>query len=160
MQSFDAELEIIDGNPYVPLPSEILEKVFEAAGRDKSPIPVHGSVNSKPYRQTLVKFRGDWRLYVNLQMLDDSPRRIGEVLHIEIQYDPVERTVPMHPKLAAALAEDEAARAAFDDLVPSRQTEILRYIDSLKKEESVDKNVARTIRFLTGRDRFVGRDSP
>lgn len=160
MQTFRAELEIIDGNPFVRVPITILEPLFKASGRTKSPIPIHGSINEKPYRQTLVKFREEWRLYVNMEMLEDSPRRVGESIDVTVAFDPEERTVPMHPKLEWALADNVDAQAAFDALVPSRQKEILRYIASLKREESIDRNVARIIRFLTGDDRFVGRDSP
>ena len=71
---FSAELEIIDGNPFVSPPPEELEELFRVAGRDKGPIPIRGSVNDRPYQQTLVRFRGAWRLYINMQMLDDSPR--------------------------------------------------------------------------------------
>lgn len=76
---FTAELEIIDGNPFVPLPPDALNDVFCESGRTKGPIPVRGAIDGRPYQQTLVKFRGVWRLYVNMKMMDDSPRRIGEL---------------------------------------------------------------------------------
>jgi hypothetical protein len=38
------------------------------------------------------------------------------------------------------------------------QKEIMRYINNLKTTESVERNVERAIRFLLGKDRFVGRD--
>ena len=99
MQSFRAELQIIDGNPFVSLPEDVLAALFDRAGRDKSPIPVRGSINGRPYQQTLVRFRGAWRLYVNMQMLDDSPRHVGETVDVEITFDPSERTTEPHPKL-------------------------------------------------------------
>lgn len=160
MESFSAPLQIIDGNPYVDVPTQVLERLFTAAGRAKSPIPVRGAVNGEPYRQTLVRFRGEWRFYVNMEMLPDSPRRIGETIDVTIEYDPDDRTVAIHPKLAAALADDDAARTAFEALTPSRRKEILRYLASLKHEESVDRNIERTLGFLKGTSRFVGRDSP
>ena len=157
---FSAELEIIDGTPFVSPPPEELEELFRVAGRDKGPIPIRGSVNDRPYQQTLVRFRGAWRLYINMQMLDDSPRRIGEVIEVTMEFDPADRTIEPHPKLQAALDSNAEARAAFDSLTPSRQKEIVRYIASLKTEESIDRNVARALRFLLGRDGFVGRDRP
>jgi hypothetical protein len=45
-------------------------------------------------------------------------------------------------------------------MAPSRQKEIVRYIDSPKTEESVDRNVHRALAFLLGEGRFVGRDEP
>ncbi|MDW3180049.1 MAG: YdeI/OmpD-associated family protein [Acidimicrobiia bacterium] len=158
--SFRAELHIIDGNPYVDVPETVLEDVFEVAGREKGPIPIRGSINGQPYQQTLVRFRGAWRLYVNMQMLHDSPRRIGEALDVEVAYDPSDRTIETPPKFAAALRDNAQASEVFAGLTPSRQKEIIRYISSLKTEAAVDRNVERAIRFLVGDDRFVGRDKP
>ncbi len=158
--SFAAELGIIDGNPFVLLPPAVLDEVLTQAGRSKGPIPIRGTVNGRPYQQTLVRFRGAWRLYVNLQMLDDSPRRTGEVIEVTVGFDPSDRTIEPHPKLLAMLEANPAAREVFDDLAPSRRKEIVRYIDSLKTEESVDRNVQRALDFLLGKDRFVGRDEP
>ena len=158
--AFSAELEIIDGNPFVALPPEVLSKLFSDAGRSKSPIPVRGTINGQPYQQTLVKFRGAWRLYVNMQMLDDSPRRIGESIEASVCFDPSDREIKPHPKLLAMLETNPAAREVFDGMAPSRQHEIVRYIDNLKTDESVDRNVGRARNFLLGRGRFVGRDGP
>lgn len=58
------------------------------------------------------------------------------------------------------LDDTPAARAVFDGLAPSRQREIVRYIDGLKTEASVDRNVERARDFLLGRGRFIGRDHP
>lgn len=158
--AFSAELEIIDGNPFVALPRDVLSEVFRDAGRSKSPIPVRGTINGRPYQQTLVRFRGAWRLYVNMTMLDDSPRRIGESIEATICFDPSDRGITPHPKLLAMLESNPAAKEVFDDLAPSRKHEIVRYIDSLKTEESVDRNVDRALGFLLGKGRFVGRDGP
>ena len=38
--------------------------------------------------------------------------------------------------------------------------EIVRYIDGLKTERSIDRNVERALDFLLGKGRFVGRDRP
>lgn len=158
MESFRAELEIVDGNPFVSLPDGVLAEIFRAAGREKSPIPVRGTVNGRPYEQTLMKFRGAWRLYVNMQMLDDSPRHVGEMLDLEVAHDPNDRTIEPPPKLAAALDKHAQAREVFESLAPSRQKEIMRYISSLKTEAAIDRNVDRAIVFLLGDERFVGRD--
>lgn len=36
---FTAELEIVGSNPFVTVPSAILQEIFKAAGKEKSPIP-------------------------------------------------------------------------------------------------------------------------
>lgn len=84
---FTARLEIIGINPFVFVPDDILADIFRQAKRDKSPIPVKGTVNQLPYTQTLVKFKGAWRLYINMTMLKNSPRRIGEELSMSIAFN-------------------------------------------------------------------------
>ena len=98
MFRFNAQLEIIVGNPFVFVPELILEEIFSQAGKSKGAIPVRGSVNGKLYQQTLVKYSGEWRLYINLKMLKNSPKRIGETIEVEIEFDPSDRTISPHPK--------------------------------------------------------------
>ena len=71
---------------------------------------------------------------------------------------PLPRTTQVHPKLKKAFKENPGAKKAFEKLSPSRQKEILRYINFLKSEEAVDKNVRRAIAHLTGSKPFVGRE--
>jgi hypothetical protein len=157
---FDAVIEIIGANPFVGVPEDILEELFKQAGKDKSPIPVKGTLNKSPYQQTLVKFKGLWRLYINTTMLKNSPTRVGETITLTITFDPDERTIQPHPKLLEALKSNNEAKQIFDGLPPSKQHEIIRYLSFLKSEESIDRNVKRAIDFLLGNARFVGRDSP
>lgn len=158
--TFQATIEIIGINPFVFVPEEILNYIFEKAAKSKGLIPVKGTVNSIPYTQTLMKFKGEWRLYINTKMLKNSPKRIGEQITISIDYNPEKKEIPIHPKLLQALNEDEAANSVFQNLRPSLQHEIIRYIAHLKTEESIDKNVSKAIAFLLGKGKFVGREKP
>ena len=160
MLCFDAKIEIVGINPYVPLPDNVLAEIFICAQKDKGPIPVKGFINGLPFIQNLVKLRGIWRLYVNTSMLKNSPKRIGEIILVQVEFDPAERVIAHHPKFVAALEMNKEAKAIFDGVTPSLQFEIVRYISRLKTEESLDRNVARAIDFLLGKVRFIGRDKP
>ena len=158
LQKFKARIAIIGINPFVFVPEKVLKEIFRQAGKDRGHIPVCGLVNRKPYKQTLVKYSGNWRFYINTTMLKDSPKRIGEIIEITIRFDPEDRTIPIHPEFAKVLTENKEAKKAFDSLSPSRQKEIVRYISALKTPESVRKNIQRAIGFLMGSNGFVGRD--
>ena len=160
MDEFNAKLHIIGINPFVYVPEAILNRIFVQAGKSKGPVPIRGLLNGRDYQQTLVKYRGEWRLYVNTSMLKDSPKRIGEEITVSVAYDPRDRTIEPHPKLVKALQENPEAYRVFNSLSPSRKNEIVRYISSLKTEESVDRNIKRAISFLLGEERFIGRDKP
>jgi hypothetical protein len=160
MHKFNSELKIIGVNPFVFLPDKILKSIFKQSGKDKGPIPVCGTINKNPYRQTLVKYSGDWRLYINTTMLKNSPKKIGEKVSVEIEFDPVPRKIKPHPKLVKAFKENQEAKKVFDKLPPSRQNEIVRYISNLKTERTLISNINRAINFLKGNERFVGREKP
>lgn len=159
MWTFKAEIQIIGINPFVFVPDQVLKEVFRQAGKNKGHIPICGTVNDKPYIQTLVKYSGEWRLYINTVMLKNSPKRIGELVEVSIAFDTTDRTIQSHPKLVAALNENPVAKEKFDKLTPSIQKEMVRYISFLKTEKSIDKNVHLAIQFLIGNARFMGREA-
>jgi hypothetical protein len=156
--SFHAVIEIIGINPFVFIPEPVLNDLFRESGKDKGPIPVKGAINGKAYQQTLVRFAGEWRLYINTKMLPKSPKRIGETVEVSIETDPSDRSIHPHPKLLQALEANPEANKIFESLIPSLQNEIVRYIANLKTETSVEKNVVKAIGFLLGKERFIGRD--
>jgi hypothetical protein len=160
MLSFSAKIQIIGVNPYVLLPKKVLEGIFKQAGKNKGAIQVKGTLNKKPFLQNLVKYSGKWRLYLNGPMRIAAGIDVGDTAHVKIEFDPKPRIIPVHPKLEAALKKNKKAKEVFDQLSPSRQKEIVRYISFLKSEGSVDKNIKRAIHFLSGKERFVGRDKP
>jgi hypothetical protein len=160
MKAFKAKLEIIGSNPFVFVPEEILTQIFKETKKSKGHIPISGTINGKKYTQTLVKYSGDWRLYINTVMLPNSPKRIGELIDVTIRFDKRDRTIKPHPKLVKALNENKRAKKIFDTLSPSMQKEIVRYISFLKSEQSVVSNVEKAVGFLLGKNRFIGRDKP
>lgn len=157
---FESKIFIIGVNPYVLLPVPVLKNIFKQSGKEKGPIPVKGKLDGHLYKQTLVKYAGKWRLYLNTPMRKAAKKDVGDVIHVTVEFDPAERKIEMRPELKSALAKDMKAFAVFSKLPPSRQKEIVRYITHLKSDEAVKKNVARAVRFLNGKDRFVGRDKP
>lgn len=160
MYSFTAKIYIIGVNPYVLLPAKILKSILNDAGKDRGAIPVKGTINTHPFIQHLVKYSGKWRLYLNTPMRKGSKADVGDTVSISISFDEITRETPMPEKLATALSKNKKALKIFDGLSPSMQKEIKRYINNLKSEEIVDKNVARAINFLLGKERFIGRDHP
>ena len=154
---FTARLEIIGINPFVFIPEGILKTIFEVSGRDKSPIPVKGTVNGVEYKQNLMKYLGEWRLYINLVMLKNSPKRIGEIIEVSIEYDSSDRSIVIHPKLDQAIREDPVTLRNFESLIPSRKLELVRYINNLKTEASIERNIDKIIRHLKGETDFFGK---
>jgi Bacteriocin-protection, YdeI or OmpD-Associated/Domain of unknown function (DUF1905) len=160
MKSFSARIFKIGINPYVLLPADVLKYLFKKAGKEKGYIPIYLIINEQKFIQHLVKYSGKWRLYLNTPMRKTAGKDVGDIIDIKIDFDVEERIAPMHAKFKSALNKNKTAKACFDALTPSRQKEILRYLNNLKTETSVDKNVQRAISFLNGKENFVGRDKP
>ncbi|SIQ71083.1 protein of unknown function [Chryseobacterium sp. RU37D] len=155
--SFIAQLKIIGINPFVYIPEEILNEIFERSGRNKSPIPVKGTVNDKEFRQNLMKYMGEWRLYINLTMLKNSPKRIGEIIEVFVEYDDSDRIISIHPKLEKMIKESPMASENFEKLSRSRRLELIRYINNLKTEESINRNIKKILSHLKGETDFFGK---
>ena len=85
-------------------------------------------------------------------MRNDSRVDVGDKVKIEIEFDPKPRTVPMNPEFDRVLAKNKKAKTAFEKLPPSHQKEILRYLNSLKNEEAIERNVRKVILRLSRKD--------
>ncbi len=62
-----------------------------------------------------------------MAMLKNSPKRIGEIIEVAVEYDLDDRTIEPHPKWTKALANNKDANKVFAKLSASRQKEIVRY---------------------------------
>lgn len=138
----------------------MLKYLFEKAAKEKGYIPVYLIISNQKFIQNLVKYSGKWRLYLNTPMRKTAGKDVGDVIQINIEYDGEKRTTPMHEKFEWALNKNKKAKDCFNNLAPSKQKEILRYLNNLKTEESITKNIKRAINFLEEKENFIGRSKP
>jgi Domain of unknown function (DUF1905)/Bacteriocin-protection, YdeI or OmpD-Associated len=150
MKSYSAKIAKIGINPYMHVPEEVLKALFNQAGKTAGPIPIRGTINGKRFTQTLVKYQGDWRLYINGEMRQAAGVDVGDQAHIKVEFDPVARTERKPTKFVRALSKNKAAKNAFVKLTPSRQKEMLRYLNSMKTEISLERNIEKIIQHLLG----------
>jgi hypothetical protein len=150
MQTFSAKIHIIDINPYVKVPDSVVRTLHKEMNKAAGPIPVKGKLNNKTFSTTVVKFRGMWRLYLNIPMRRAANVDVGDRANVELELDKTSREVPAPRKFALALGKNKKAKAAFEKLTPSRRKEILRYLNNLKQEETLERNIAKIIQFLEG----------
>src|ERR1700751_5285762 len=97
VQTFKAKIEIIGVNPFVFLPEKVLNKIFIQAGKSKGKIPVRIKIDGHEFIQTLIKYSGHWRLYLNTPMRKAAKKEVGDRATFEIEFDKVERKITMHP---------------------------------------------------------------
>jgi hypothetical protein len=150
MPAFSATIRLLGVNPYVAVPARERKRIFTAAGRERGPIPVRGRVDATPFRQTFVKYQGEWRLYLNTPVRRAAGKAVGDRVQVEVEFDPAPRREPMPAALKRALQGDAGARAAFAALTPARKKEICRYINGLKTEPSRERNIRTVLEHLSG----------
>jgi len=145
-QEFSATILKSGVNPYVDVPPH----VSRALGREGY-IPVKGTIEGKPFRSGIVSLGdGRHRLFINGEMRRSAGVGTGDRITVTLEYDPSPRVLPLPGPLARALEEDTRLRADWEALNPSRRKEILSYLNSLKKPETIRRNVGRVLAQLEG----------
>jgi len=132
----------------VDIPEKIVTELLLQAGKDSGPLPVRGNLNGAKFQTTAVKFHGKWRLYLNTDMRTRSGLDNGDRAEVELAFDPDPPQDMMPEKLAKALAQNTKAKIAFEKLIPSRRKDIIRYLNALKTQESLDRNVKKVMKQL------------
>lgn len=150
IQKFSARIFKLDINPCVDVPERIVQKLLRVAKKERGPIPVKGRLNGKPFKTTVVKYRGAWRLYLNTYMRTDAGVDVGDRVNVTLELDTKPRIVPRPKEFAQALDQNPAAKAAFANSPPSHQREILIYLNWVKKPETLQRNIDKAIAHLLG----------
>jgi uncharacterized protein DUF1905/bacteriocin resistance YdeI/OmpD-like protein len=137
-------------NPCVKVPQKICDKLIATKGY----IPIKGTIEDHFFQQTLCPVKSEgYRLYVNGPMLKGSQLKVGDTAHFLIEQDSLERNKnhPM-PKGFKQTLEQHGLLELFLQLAPSRQKEINRYLNNLKTEESLQRNIDKMIKVLKGKE--------
>jgi hypothetical protein len=147
---FKAKIYKVGINPCVKVPHRISDKLKATNGY----IPVKGTINKHFFQQTLVPVRGEgYRLYVNGPMMKSTDLKVGQTAHFDIEQDSLERNKnhPMPTAFKRKLNQHKLM-PIFTQLAPSRQKEINRYLNNLKTEEALMRNIDKLIRVLQGKE--------
>ena len=155
---FTARMEIRGINPFV-LVSAARAKRIKAGWRKPLPVlvRVNGEPAAKPWRINMMPVgNGDFYLYLAGVVRSASRAKVGDTVRVDVEFDGAYRGGPLTPMpraLKAALAGDAAAQRAWDALTPSRKKEAIRYLVALKSPETLNRNVAKFVAQLGGREK-------
>ncbi|HUI65573.1 MAG TPA: YdeI/OmpD-associated family protein [Bacteroidota bacterium] len=148
-ERFSARIRIVGINPCVDVPLRV-SRALEGTGY----IPVEGTVNGEPTSGTLVPVgKGRYRFFINGAMRERTGTRVGDTISVALKRDNRPRVLPIPKGLKAELRDDRTLRKAWEGLTPSRRKEILAYLNSAKRAETLRKNVARVVSILAEKSR-------
>jgi hypothetical protein len=114
----------------------------------KARAPVRGTINGHPFRSTVAVYGGRSYLPVNKALRDAAGVAAGDAVVVELEADDQPRTVDPPPDLAAALAADREARAAFEGLSFTHQREYADWVAEAKREATRRRRVAQAVEML------------
>ena len=128
---------------------EVPADVVERLGAGKRP-PVRVTIGAHTYRSTIAPRGGRFLVGVSAENRAAAGVKAGDELQVSLALDTAPREVEVPPDLAAALAADADAAAAFARLSYSHRKEHVRAIESAKAPATRERRVAAAIAQLRG----------
>ena len=121
------------------------EDVVMAFGRGKR-VPVVVTIDGAyQYRNTIASMGGRFLISFNAETRKATDRGAGDDIEVRLDIDDAPRVVDVPDDLAAELAQDDAARAAWDELSLSRQRAHAESITGAKAADTRARRVAKVL---------------
>jgi hypothetical protein len=139
---FETVLQTEDSGVFFEVPLDV-PAIF-----GKARAPVRGTINGHPFRSTVAVYGGRSFLPVKKALREAAGVAAGDAVVIELEADEQPRTVDPPPDLAAALAADPEARAAFEGLSFTHQREYAEWVAEARREATRRRRVAQAVEML------------
>jgi hypothetical protein len=107
-------------------------------------------INGHFFQTNLVPIgESRYRLFINGEMRKQAGVDVGSEISIELELDPQPPIAGMPEVFKLALEQNPEAQSEYERLTPSRKKDILRYMNSLKHPETLQRIIERVIMDLT-----------
>jgi hypothetical protein len=126
----------------------LTDEQVAALGGGRKTFPVRVSVNGTTLALRLARMGGENLIGLARAVRDQAGVDIGSTYDVEIGLDSGERTVEVPDDLAAALATEPAAQAAFTALAYAHRKEFVRWVTEAKREATRANRVAKTVEMV------------
>jgi hypothetical protein len=138
------------GGSYVELPDDAIE-ALDARRRTS----VQATIDGISYAGQVMPYTFEGRekrvvLGITKAIRTEAGKAFGDMLEIELERDDRSRSASTEApaELADALANDEAAAAAWEQLAPSHRREHARHVAEAKREETRRRRAAQVVEQL------------
>jgi hypothetical protein len=112
-------------------------------------VPVKVTIGSYTYRSTVAPYNGVFMLPLSAEHRDGAGVKAGDAVEVILELDQEPRTVVVPEDLAAALAGQPGAAAAFSALSYTMQKETVRQVETAKALETRNRRIAGIVAKLT-----------
>lgn len=124
------------------------EKRVAAIGEGAKRFPVLATVNGYTWRTSVMRMGGEFLVGLNRQVREQAGVQAGDRVAVKLELDTAPREVDVPEPLAAALADDDDARAAFEGMAYTHRKEFARWVADAKREETRQRRVAKSVQML------------
>src|SRR5260221_5057472 len=151
--------------PRGPAAAVVLDDAQVAAvGEGAKRFPVVATVNGYTWRTSVARMGGEFLLGLNREVRQGAGVQASDEVEVTIELDAAPRDVEVPGALAAALAADPHARAAFERMAFTHRKEYARWIAEAQREETRQRRVQRALEMIRGArpapDCLVGGSCP
>ena len=140
---FKGKLEPGDGGgAYVVFPYDVVKEF------GKSRVPIQCTIDSEPYRGTMVKYGTPFHFILVLKAIRQKIKKdVGDTVNIWLIEDKQERVVDV-PTDFKKLLKKHKAESLFEKMSYSHKKEWMLWINDAKKEETRLKRMAKAVEKL------------
>jgi hypothetical protein len=133
----------------LPIPFDV-----KAAFGTKARVPVTGTMNGFPFRNSLMpEGNGSHRMMVSKELLAGAKAAAGDLVKVALAVDKAERVLEVPPDLQQALQGDKQAAANFEAMASSHKKEYVEWIAGAKKAETRTARIARAVEMIRDKKR-------
>jgi uncharacterized protein YdeI (YjbR/CyaY-like superfamily) len=111
---------------------------------------VRATVNGYTWRTSVARMHGEFLVGLNREVRTAAGVEAGDTVEAALELDTEPREVDVPDALVEALAGDEAARAAFEELAFTHRKEYARWIAEAKRDETRQRRVEKALEMLRG----------
>jgi hypothetical protein len=119
-----------------------------AIGEGAKRFPVVATVNGYTWRTSVARMGGEFLLGLNREVRENAGAQAGDEVEVRLELDAAPREVEVPEPLAAALAADPQARAAFEGMAFTHRKEYARWITEAKREETRQRRVQQAVEMI------------
>jgi hypothetical protein len=135
--------------PRGPAAAVVLDDAQVAAvGEGGKRFPVVATVNGYTWRTSLARMGDEFLLGLTREVRQGASVEAGEEVDVTIKLDVPPRDVELPDALAAALAADPQAMAAFEGMAFTHRKEYARRIADAKREETRQHRVQQALEMI------------
>ena len=143
MPAFRTTVEREGTGTFLRVPPDVVAQL----GSRKRP-PVRVTLGGHTFRSTIAIYGADFYLPLKAANREEAGVAAGDFVDVTVELDEEPRIVEIPDDLAAALAADGDASAAFDRLSYSHRREYVEWIDEAKRAETRARRIAGTVERL------------